>query len=287
MSNYISTVRSRVFQEGFGFALVENYGTPKAPLYRESFKIYRDPEGGLWVTGEFGKKYGIEFIVPNYGQRYGTVCTVDGRSIMTGKKVLGTAKDIGWVFTPAEYPGANVIPGWKQPGNNKVAAFVLAEPEYSYAVLTGSSEEETGVIAVRFFHEYVEPTYYDEAPNFRGGEKGAPSTFGGGRGAGTKRGMGTGMGPDVTTRGGGTRGGGTRETKGMGTGYGEDVKLKTSTTEFIPDLSRPPVTLILRIAQEHELIRGGCELVYDPTYVIPGSKAQPFVEPPKGFNPYR
>lgn len=276
MSNYISTPLSRAQKGQFGFALVENYGPNNAPKYRESFKVYRAPNGDLWVTGKFGTKYGIEFIVPNGYRRYGTVCTVDGRSIMTGEKVPGTTKDIGWVFTPAETPGANVIPGWKKPGNKELAAFVLAEPEYSYAVLTGGTEEETGVIAVRFFHEYEEPDYEDRFETL-GGAKGAPSTFGGGRGSGT-RGMGSGYGQDVT------RGGGTR---GMGTGYGGDVKLKTSTTKFVPDLNRPPVTLILRIAQEHELIRGGCELVYDPTYTIPGSNAQPFVEPPKGYNPYR
>jgi hypothetical protein len=135
-----------------------------------------------------------------------------------------------------------------------VAAFVLAQPEHSYAVLTGSDESAVGVIAVQYYHEARQS-------HFR-------QPF------------------ETLTRGGVTR------SAGMGTGYGADTQFSSSTTQFVPDYSVRPVRLVIRIAQEAELQAAGCVLVH-PSVAIPGANADPFpgnspgVIPPSGPNPHR
>jgi len=85
----------------------------------------------------------------------------------------------------------------------------------------------------------------------------------------------------------------TRGSKGIGTGYGKDTALKSTTTTFVVDESQDPVTLVIHIATEQELIKGNCTLVFDPSHEIPASQANPFplaspgVVPPQGYNPYR
>lgn len=203
-NNYISTTMGRVTKNGFGLSLVKNLDGN----YSEEFKIYRDPNGGYWTTGAFGTNYGIELVIPNDGKRYKAVTAVDGRNILNGEKSSGSSREAGYVMTPPSSMGDNVITGWRK-DSDSVNNFVLAEPEYSYAVMTGSSENEVGVIAVRFFSELK------ELP--------PPSV-------------------SYMSKGGATRGGASR---GMGTGYGQQTEFKTTSTNFTPDTSLDPVTLII------------------------------------------
>jgi hypothetical protein len=46
-------------------------------------------------------------------------------------------------------------------------------------------------------------------------------------------------------------------TRGLGTAYGREIKGRVSSTEFQHDLSREPVTLVVRYAEESELIAAG------------------------------
>lgn len=149
--NYISTTMGRVTKNGFGLSLVKNLDGN----YSEEFKIYRDPNGGYWTTGAFGTNFGIELVIPNDAKRYKAVTAVDGRNILNGEKSSGSSRETGYVLTPPSSMGGNVITGWRK-DSDSVNNFVLAEPEYSYAVMTGSSENEVGVIAVRFFSELKE-----------------------------------------------------------------------------------------------------------------------------------
>jgi hypothetical protein len=238
-------------RQDFGLALVGNNGSDRNPSWYE-LPLYRNPNNGeLWYAATPYQKYGIEFLVPDHGRHY-AVTTVDGKNIMTGERSSGSGSEQGWILSPAEGYGNNVVPGWYQ-DSGKVAAFQFAPSEISLAALSDGDTSNNGVVAARYFFERPRPKYRD---NRR-------------RGGGTRS----------------MRGGDGLESLGgdIGTGMGEDVEFHTSTSTFSRDTTRRPVTCLVRYAKASDLIRSGFVLVNGQ---LPGaSSANPFPEEGPGGVP--
>ena len=134
-------------------------------------------EGRVYIEGRAGSNFTI-LVRNNTGDRALAVVTVDGLSIMDGKK--GSQEGMGYVLSPHE---TLKIPGWRL-DDDGVAKFKFGKKGKSYAAAKGDTRN-VGVIGCAVFEEdrpawwitssnLVVPCSCSPTQRFRGGSTGDP-----------------------------------------------------------------------------------------------------------------
>lgn len=107
-------------------------------------------EGRTFVEGREGKEFSLR-VKNNTASRIEAVVSVDGRSVVDGEPA--TPASTGYII-PAY--GSYEIPGWRMSAES-CAKFVFKKPGESYAVKSGSSVADTGVIGLMAWAEKAAP----------------------------------------------------------------------------------------------------------------------------------
>lgn len=107
--------------------------------------------GRKYIEGRNGSDYSLRITNPHW-QRVKAVVSVDGISVIDGK--LASSSSQGYLI-PAY--GSIDIDGWRI-SNDAVRAFMFGDLDGSYSNKSGNGTANTGVIAVRLFHEKLKVT---------------------------------------------------------------------------------------------------------------------------------